>query len=306
MKISTLDLRFLGEKRAIAAFLIEKRGCPPALVETGPHSTLPILEEELFKKGLRLADIGHVFLTHIHLDHAGAAWAFAREGAKIHVHPAGARHLIDPSRLMASASQIYGDQMETLWGRMEAIAPELVSQPGHGEKIAVGSLELTAWHTPGHAVHHIAWQAGRKLFTGDVAGVKIGRGPVVPPCPPPDINIEDWLASIELMSKLDVDDLFLTHFGRISDRSSHLDALAERLRGYSDWMRPYFEKGVPQAEIVLVFTEFIKKELAENRVGRAGLRKYAAANPPEMSVAGLMRYWSKKGGGAAANCLIFN
>ncbi len=294
MKIHTIDLQFLGEKRAIAAFLIEKKGSPLVLIETGPHSTLPVLEKELFKKGFKISDIGHVFLTHIHLDHAGAAWVFAQNGATIHVHPAGTKHLSDPSRLMASAKMIYGDDMDRLWGRMENIAPERLHFPENGEKITFQNLEFTAWHTPGHAIHHIAWQLGKNLFTGDVAGVKIGRGPVVPPCPPPDIQVENWLESINLMRKLDVDTLFLTHFGKITDKVAHLDALENRLKKYADWMKPHFEKQTPQSEIIPLFTQFSKKELAENSVGTAGLRKYAAANPPEMSVVGLMRYWSKK------------
>ena len=293
MKIHTLDLEFLGEKRAIAAFLIEKKGSPLVLVETGPHSTFPVLEQKLSEKGLKTSDIGHVFVTHIHLDHAGSAWVFAQNGAKIYVHPAGAKHLSDPSRLMASAKMIYGDDMDRLWGRMENIAPEQLVFPQNGEKIRLGNLDITAWHTPGHAVHHITWQVGQNLFTGDVAGVKIGRGPVVPPCPPPDIQVEHWRASIDLMRNLAVKTLFLTHFGKISDKNSHLDALEKRLVEYADWMKTYFENEKPQAEIVPLFTAFSKKELAQNGVGRAGLRKYAAANPPDMSVAGLMRYWAK-------------
>ncbi len=294
MKIHTLDLHFLGEKRAIAAFLLEKKGSPLVLIETGPHSTMPVLTEQLAKKGFKPGDIGHVFLTHIHLDHAGAAWAFAQNGATVYVHPAGAKHLGDPSRLMASAKMIYGDDMDRLWGRMEKIAPERLVFPENGGKIKVGNLEVSAWHTPGHAAHHIAWQVGKNLFTGDVAGVKIGRGPVVPPCPPPDIHVENWLASISLMRNLEVENLYLTHFGKVPDKNAHLAALEKRLRDYADWMKFHFEKNTPQPQIIPLFTDFSKRELAKNGVGRAGLRKYAAANPPEMSVAGLMRYWSKQ------------
>lgn len=295
MKITTLDLEFMGEKKAIAAFLVEHRG-ERILIETGPHSTLPMLEKRLAENGLKLTDIDHVFLSHIHLDHAGAAWVFAQNGATIYVHPAGQRHLTDPSKLMASAKMIYGDDMDRLWGQMNFIAPEQLVCPQNGDKILVGDLQLTAWHTPGHAIHHIAWQIENVLFTGDVAGVKIGGGPVLPPCPPPDIQVEDWLDSIELMQKLDVSRMFLTHFGEITDKTRHLDELKNRLHEWANWMKPHFEKQTPQAEIVPQFEAFFKNELLENGVGPADLKKYAAANPPFMSVAGLMRYWFKKMG----------
>lgn len=293
MKIHVLDLEFMGEQKAIAAFLVEHRG-ERVLIETGPHSTLPILEKRLAEHGLRLTDIGHVFLTHIHLDHAGAAWVFAQNGATIYVHPAGQRHLSDPSKLMASAKMIYGDDMERLWGDMNFIAPERLVCPENGQKISIGELDITAWHTPGHAIHHIAWQVENALFTGDVAGVKIGDGPVLPPCPPPDIQVEDWLKSIDLMRKLDVSSLFLTHFGEITDKTRHLDELENRLHAWANWMKLHFENQTPQAEIVPLFTRFFNDELAEKGVSPANLKKYEAANPPFMSVAGLMRYWFKK------------
>ena len=155
MKITTIDLEFQGEKKAIAAYLVEHYG-EVALIETGPHSTLSVLEKKLSKLGYALADIGHVFLTHIHLDHAGAAWVFAKNGAKIYVHPAGKRHLAEPSKLMNSAKMIYRDEMDSLWGQMEAIDEGQIFTPAHGETVEIGILKITAWHTPGHAVHHIA------------------------------------------------------------------------------------------------------------------------------------------------------
>ena len=251
--------------------------------------------------GLKINEIKHVFLSHIHFDHAGAAWAFAEAGAKIYVHPKGLPHLAAPEKLYNSAQMIYGDAMEKLWGKMQPIAAENLHAPAHGEQIEAAGLIFTAWNTPGHAVHHIAWQvenprSGRRvLFTGDVAGVKIGlHGPVVPPCPPPDIHIEDWLASLELMRNLPVETMFLTHFGKVLDKNAHLDALAERLRKWADWMKPHAEAGTPPAEIVPIFKKMVLEELKSAGVGAMRLKKYNAANPAEMSVAGLIRYWKKK------------
>ncbi len=301
MKISVLDLNFQGKSQSIAAFLVEGKS-GRALVECGPHSTFPALVAALTKRGLKPSDIGQVFLSHIHFDHAGAAWALAEAGATIQVHPKGLPHLAAPEKLYNSARQIYGEQMDTLWGEMRPIPEAQLHAPAHGEVIEFGGLKFTAWYTPGHAVHHIAWEVvtpGTRckpvLFTGDVAGVKIGpRGPVMPPCPPPDIHIEDWQASIQLMRELRVDTLFLTHFGKKMNKLDHLAELERNLLDWATWMRPHFERQTPQAEIVPQFQAFVKKQLVERGVGRAGVERYEAANPAFMAVAGLMRYWHKK------------
>ena len=169
----------------------------------------------------------------IHFDHAGAAWSFAEQGAKIYVHPKGLPHLAQPEKLYNSARMIYGDDMDRLWGEMRPIPESQLYAPENGEIIEAIGLRFTAWYTPGHAVHHIAWEVSsstepqeRVLFTGDVAGVRMGGGPVMPPCPPPDIQVEDWLASIQLMRDLPSERFFLTHFGEIGDKNSHLDAVS--------------------------------------------------------------------------------
>ncbi len=310
MKIHVLDLDFLDIENAIAAFVLEgPEGL--ALIETGPASTLAHLGSALRRSGWTMADFRHVFLSHIHFDHAGAAWAFAQKGATIYVHPKGLPHLAAPERLYNSARQIYGEQMDTLWGPMHPIDESLLYAPAHGETITACGLKFTAWHTPGHAVHHIAWQVEEQeavdsrqeagggsqgvLFTGDVAGVKIGSGPVVPPCPPPDIQVEDWQASLQLLRALPVETLYLTHFGKITDTSGHLDALERRLLDWAGWMEPYARQQVPAPEIVPLFEKYVADSLAAEGVDEAGRRRYEAANPAFMSVAGLLRYWFKKG-----------
>lgn len=309
MKIHTLDLGFLGIENAIASFVIEGPG-GLTLMETGPASTLPHLESVLQKNGWQIADFQNVFLSHIHFDHAGAAWAFAEKGAKIYVHPKGLPHLAAPEKLYNSARMIYGEQMDTLWGPMLPIPENQLVAPSHGEIIEACGLQFTAWHTPGHAVHHIAWEASplpsrsvgigspkegeAVLFTGDVAGVKIAGGPVAPPCPPPDINVEDWLASIQILRDLPAETLYLTHFGKITDKNAHLDALEHRLLAWANWMKPFAEQQTPPEEIVPLFEKYVADELAAEGVDEAGQKRYEAANPAFMSVAGLLRYWKKK------------
>ena len=287
------DLGFLGQDSAIASFLVETE-VGPILFETGPHSTFPKLKANIESAGFQLSDIKHVFLTHIHLDHAGAAWAFAKEGAKIYVHPFGAKHLISPEKLMSSAKRIYQDKMDMLWGQMHPIPEEQVVLCEDKDEFTFGATTIKGWHTPGHAVHHIAWQMDKVLFSGDVAGVKIDGGIVVPPCPPPDINIEDWQASIQLIKGLDIDEMYLTHFGKITDIHRHLDELGERLLGWANWIKPHFEQQNEVKDILPLFSAYAAQELRDNGVSETGVQKYEAANPAWMSVAGLMRYWKKK------------
>jgi glyoxylase-like metal-dependent hydrolase (beta-lactamase superfamily II) len=294
--IHTLDLNFLGLEHSIAAFVVETSD-GPVLLECGPASTLPVLENALATRGWQMTDFKHVFLSHIHFDHAGAAWAFARHGATIYVHPKGLPHLAAPEKLYQSARMIYGDDMDRLWGAMHPIDTKHLHAPEHGEVLTVGGLPFQAWYTPGHAVHHIAWQVGSGadavVFTGDVAGVKIEDGPVMPPCPPPDIHVGDWQRSIQLLRDLKVEQLYLTHYGRVVDKHTHLDALEKRLLFWADWMKPYFENQTPPETIVPAFQKMVQESLLEQGVAPANLARYEAANPAFMSVAGLLRYWRK-------------
>lgn len=291
--IHTLDLHFLGLDHAIACFLIETSE-GPVLVETGPYSTFSALKQGIEKVGYQVSDIQHVLLTHIHFDHAGAAWAFAKEGASIYLHPFGAPHMQNPTKLYQSAKRIYGDEMERLWGEMNDIPEELLITPTHLEKIQIGDSIFTAIHTPGHAKHHIAWQMDNIIFTGDVAGVKIESGPVVPPCPPPDINLEDWNQSLDVILEQDVEKLFLTHYGEITNIKTHISDLREILEDWSLFIKKHWENGMNAETLTPIFSEYTADQLRKKGISEAGIKQYEAANPSWMSVAGLMRYWSKK------------
>ena len=292
--INIIGLSLKDVPFAIAAHLIETE-LGPILLETGPHSTLPILEAGLAIHGYKIADIKHVFLTHIHLDHAGAAWAFAEQGATIYMHPFGKRHMVDPSKLLASAKMIYKEKMETLWGTLKPIPEEQIITVKHGEKFNIGGVEIISWNTPGHAVHHVSFQIGNKLVAGDVAGAKIGEhGMIVPPCPPPDINLEHWMDSINLLESLDLEEVYIAHFGKVTDIVNHFTALKLILWDWANWMLPFYQKGTPPAEIIPLFAAYTKHQLLNFGVAEKDLIIYESSNPTNMSVFGLLRYWKKR------------
>jgi len=291
--IKTIDLNFCGQSNTIGAFLYES-AVGPILLETGPYSTFDTLCAGIREHGYAPKDIKHVFLTHIHLDHAGAAWAFAKMGAKIYTHPFGKQHLADPSRLIESAARIYGDKMDSLWGEMQAIPKEMIVSVKDAEMVRLAETTVRSWHTPGHARHHVAWQINRELIAGDVAGVKILNGPVVPPCPPPDIDLEDWAYSIRRMKALDLNRLHLTHFGSLVNTHSHLEELEKTLNEWAEWMRPFAEDQTPKDKVVTLFEEYVTGQLKAAGLSAEQISRYDKANPAWMSVYGLTRFWSKK------------
>ena len=291
--ISVIDLNFLNLEHSIASFLVKSQE-GDILIESGPHSTFSHLSKGLKSQGVDTENIQHVFLTHIHLDHAGAAWQMAEFGANIYMHPFGVPHLNRPEKLIESASRIYKDDMDRLWGTIKGIPEKKIISVEDNREFSFGDLTIKSLHTPGHAKHHIAWQIDDLILAGDVAGVKIDGGPVVPPCPPPDINIEDWLNSIERISKCRPNRLLLTHYGEIHDVDDHLNELSEILFDWSQWIKTTMEAGKSIEEMTPAFTEYTSNQLRAKGVGEYGIKQYQAANPSWMSVAGLTRYWKKK------------
>jgi glyoxylase-like metal-dependent hydrolase (beta-lactamase superfamily II) len=289
--IHTLDLLDRAP-RVIASFLLETSE-GPVVLETGPESRFEVLESALHQHGYAVRDVRHVFVTHIHLDHAGAAWRFAEHGATVYVHPKGAPHLIDPGKLWASATRIYGDQMEALWGRMGHVPPAQVRALEDRERVRIGEFTIEALDTPGHANHHHAYRIDSALVAGDVAGVRIGRGPVLPPCPPPEIHVETWQQSLARLRGLGLQTLYLTHFGPVTDVQSHLAALEARLLDWADWMRRRLKAGKTRDEIVSEFEAYVAAELHAAGLNDEEVREYEYADPAWMSVDGLIRYWSK-------------
>lgn len=290
--IKTLDLHF-KIKGAIASYLIPSPE-GPSLVDCGPYSTFPRLKEALKENGYTVKDIKNLFLTHIHFDHAGAAWALAEQGTKIFLHPRGYKHMHDPTRLYQSAKRIYGDAMEALWGEMHPIPTEALVEVQDREEIHFGEHTFQAFYTPGHASHHIAWQLGDQLFTGDVAGCRFQDGPAVPPCPPPDIDIELWEQSIQLMRELQPTALYLAHFGRVNDVSDHLSTLEKMLDDWSKWVRDKAASGLTAKAMIPAFEEYTNQQLWDAGLSADHIKQYQVANPAWQSVYGLLRYWEKK------------
>ncbi|MFZ0545363.1 MAG: MBL fold metallo-hydrolase, partial [Candidatus Promineifilaceae bacterium] len=217
MEIITLDLLYQNRPNTIASYLIEGPS-GPVLVESGPGSTLSNLIAGLDEHGYRPRDIRHLLLTHIHLDHAGAAGWWAQQGTQVYVHRIGAPHLIDPSKLIASATRIYQDKMEQLWGEILPAPAENVTTVKDGDVIEVNGLHFTAVDTPGHASHHHVFLLEDVAIVGDLAGVHIpGADFVDLPAPPPEFHLETWLASIEKITSLPLSAIYPTHFGRVDD-----------------------------------------------------------------------------------------
>lgn len=292
MIVHTIDLQFLGLSQVIACFVLTT-GEHTILVDPGPASCLDVLDAGLSDLGLTRASITDVLLTHIHFDHAGAAWAFADAGATVHVHPLGERHLHDPARLWESAARIYGvDNMTLLWGEMRSIPTEQIRTWQHEELAQVGSFRVQAFHTPGHAKHHIAWQIDDALFLGDVGGIQIGDGPVEAPCPPPDIDVEAWTNSLNLLASLtDVNQAYRTHFGAVCRATLTAELLQTRqaLLRWVDIAEHVLQ--LPKGEQDEAFLSRIAKERAEFP---QAADSYALANPAHMSLGGLERYLAQR------------
>ncbi len=297
--IRTLDLGFYGAEGVIACFLAPtERGL--VLLESGPASTLGALERGVEEAGFALEDLRAVFLTHVHLDHAGGAGALARRtGCAVFAHPAGAEHLVAPERkLLPSAERLYGDLMEPLWGTTVGVPEESLKTVGDGERVTVDGLEVRGWHTPGHAVHHVAWQVGNAVATGDVGGVRFpGATHVLPPMPPPDIDVDAWCASLENLRRIDARRLLLTHFGSFDDVARHLDELEERIRRWTEMAQEVVAGGGDTAALAAMLEAEDRLEMEHAVVPEDAVVRYRRLCPMEGNSAGLYRYVAKRAQG---------
>jgi len=294
--IHLIDALHLGTPHVVCVALVE---CGPAelmLVDSGPESVFQNVVEGVRKLGFDPAHVRHLLASHIHLDHTGGAWRWANEfGTRIYAHPKGAPHLVDPSKLVSSATRIYGEKLGYLWGAAGPIREEQVVAVEEGTKLRFGSKEIDVLYTPGHAPHHNSyWLEGeRTVFAGDVAGVRIPGGPAIPPFPPPEIHLETWKASLDKIRRLNPASLHITHWGRIDRPKQTLDALEERLFSWAEWMRQRMIEGKSESEMVTEFEQFTSEQLLANGTPKELLATYEQADPASMSVGGLTRYWRK-------------
>lgn len=292
-EIHTLDLRFQDSPEAIAAFLVIGPGAP-VLVETGPGSTQPTLESELARFRLTPSDVRDVLVTHVHLDHAGAAGWWAQRGARVHVHHVGAPHLVDPTRLLTSARRIYGDTLEPLWGDVVPAPADRVHALRDGEVVEAGGLKFTAFDMPGHARHHLVFALGDLAFAGDLAGIRLGGRPYLRlPTPPPEFNLAEWLASLKRARARKFARLYLTHFGPLDEVEAHWLAVESRLADYTEFVRRELEHGTERDVIVARFTQREDERQIAARLDAEARARYADVGPEGMSVDGLIRYWKK-------------
>ena len=293
MSIHVLDTLQLGRPGIIAATALQtSEGV--ALFDTGPESTFTNVLTALESHGITSRDVRHVFLSHIHFDHAGAAFRFAELGAIVYVHPRGESHLLDPTRLVKSAKRIFGDQMENLWGRIAPVLPEKLRVVDDGEIVRVGEFEVKTLATPGHANHHHVYHWDRTVFGGDIAGVRIGGGPPIPPFVPPDLNVQAWLESLEKIRGLDPEKIYLPHFGAVTGRPlDHLASLTLRLTRWWNWFQEKLRAGAGEQELIAEFAEYEHEELRAGGASEAEIQDYETADPSYMAVPGAMRYWKK-------------
>jgi glyoxylase-like metal-dependent hydrolase (beta-lactamase superfamily II) len=295
MKIHTLDLNFQGLPQTIASYLLEGPD-GAVLIETGPGSTLPTLLAQLQAHGYGPTDIQNVLVTHIHLDHAGAAGWWASQGATVYVHHFGARHLIDPGKLMASASRIYGDKMDSLWGEMVPAPAKRVVALYDNDQFEVAGLTGHALETAGHARHHHVFQIGRIGFTGDTAGIRLPGSVFIDlPAPPPEFDREEWLVSLERLRQVDFEQIYPTHFGPVTDVAFHLDKMEYLVNEVTEWIKRQMEAGLSRDQIVTAYENWTRSRGTADGIEADTMRLYEMANPLYMSVDGIMRYWQKRG-----------
>ncbi len=278
-ELEPIDLHHQGAERVIGSYLLDTDD-GPAVFDPGPSTTVGALKAGLAERGLELGDVRHLLLSHIHLDHGGAAGTLVREqpGLQVHVSEIGAPHLVDPARLERSARRLYGDTFDTLWG-------ELAPVPRENVHIADGRvLGLECFPTPGHASHHVCYlDRDGTLYAGDAAGVRIQPGRLVlPPTPPPEADVEVWQRTIDEIELRTPERLALVHFGVAEDPVRHLAEL--RLALY-DWAE-FVQGGATEEE----FIAYGRTELAD---AGEDVRAYDVAMPLWQSYLGLKR-WAER------------
>ncbi|HET7218873.1 MAG TPA: MBL fold metallo-hydrolase [Vicinamibacterales bacterium] len=292
-----VDLNFLGRPEIIATAILQAPG-GVALVDPGPQTTLDGLLKSLQAQGIATRDIRQVLLTHIHLDHAGATGTLVAKNPaiEVYVHEHGARHMSDPSKLLASAGRLYGDDMRKLWGEVAPVPSDRLRVLKGGERIAAGGRELEVGYTPGHAIHHVTYfdRSTSIAFTGDVAGIRRGEGAyIMPPAPPPDIDLEAWRKSADLILSWEPDTLFLTHFGPYRGARPHFQQLFERIDQWSALVKRLLrDDTIDDAERERRFVAECLQDI-RRAVGDIEAERYSRAGRLDYSWQGLARYWRR-------------
>lgn len=283
MPPALIDLQHLGLECCVACYLLETDD-GPALADCGPTSTLEALRSGLAKAGLEVGDLRHLLLTHIHLDHAGAAGALVHENREltVHVSAIGAPHLADPARLEASARRLYGAAFDEMWGALVPVPERNI------RRVTESAAGLACFPTPGHASHHVSYlHDDGTLYAGDAAGVRVAPDPFVfAPSAPPEIDLPLWEQTIDELERRQLRRLAIAHFGVFDDVEDHLERLRETMLRWAGWV------GDGASE-----PEFAARAEADIHASGSSVERYQAAAPLSHSYAGLDRYWRKRRGG---------
>ncbi len=295
--IFLLDTRHMGYEGTVGVYLVPGPGGSFALVESGPGSTLDNLEAAIREAGFEPEGLSSVMVTHIHLDHAGAAGTLAkRYNAEVYVHENGAAHLLDPSRLMKSASRIYGDQMDTLWGEMESLPQELLRVVRDMDTFQAVGRRFDVRYTPGHASHHVAYLMEKSaMFTGDAAAIRLPGSDVVRPAlPPPEVDLEVWENSLAVIRQAGTERLLLTHFGEVREVNAHLEEVAEKNKVWAKEVLAGLQAEEEDAALEARLERLAHEELAADNASEEVVERHRVTSNDAMSVMGLKRYWQKK------------
>jgi glyoxylase-like metal-dependent hydrolase (beta-lactamase superfamily II) len=296
--LSYFDLNFLGVPRIIATVVLHGPG-GVALIDPGPSSTLPMLRAGLSKAGLGISDLRAVLLTHIHLDHAGATGTLLKENPalKVYVHEKGAPHMVDPEKLIASATRLWGDDIDRLWGEFRPVPQSALVVLKGGEKISEAGRELLVEYTPGHASHHVSYFNSDTgiAFVGDAAGIRIQAGGfIMPPTPPPDIDLALWRESLRRIGQWRPETLFVTHFGPHGPAGPHLTEMLANLELTASLVKASLARPGGDDDREQWFMEELRREL-RRRMNEADAQAYEVAGRFDLNWRGLERYWRKQG-----------
>lgn len=295
-----IDVEHLGQPGVVAACLLEGDS-QLVVVDPGPTSALPALRRKLGKRGIKIADLNAILLTHIHLDHAGATGTLVRENPRlrVYVHELGALHMVQPSRLLESATRLYGNEMDRLWGEFLAVPESNVNALEGGETLQLAGRSIEVQYTPGHASHHVSYfdQTTGVAFTGDTTGLRYPGATVASPVtPPPDIDVEVWNESIDTIAARKPQQIFLTHFGAFGGVSEHLEDLRKRLREWARWSQEILHKGETEEDRAALFAKEVTAEFSRHLRGEE-LQRYQKGAGVADAWQGLARYWRKRGVG---------
>jgi glyoxylase-like metal-dependent hydrolase (beta-lactamase superfamily II) len=306
-KITVLDTNWVGHPRSIAAALLESEN-HRAIIDPGPESTLATLREQLSAHGIEVGDLDAILLTHIHLDHAGVSGTLVRENPalSVYVHASGARHMADPTKLLASATRLWGDELKVLFGETLPVPPENLRILEGAQTLTLGSRKLDVVYTPGHASHHVSYfdDAAGVAFVGDTAGVRIENCPyILPATPPPDIDLTLWDESFKAILARRPERLFLTHYGYSDNPATHIAEFRERLHHWCAVAEQALASAAEgpatqdsDASDVIAMNTFIKKSRAEMdaNLGPVEAEHHAFTAALNLSFLGLARYIRKR------------